>query len=162
MKVHFSVPSKNSSIVVQMKEKQALSDHDEKKEAKEEDEAIHIWDCGSPLYDSYELVSLSHLIDRHIMVLPSLSGSRQEKSSRFSHASSHLIPSLFSSSNATKEAAASKKARGGSVLVTFLCKLMERDSWKRRICGARVEKPKKLKINSGISKVYNRINSSRK
>lgn len=42
----------------------------EQKEA-EEVEAIAIWDCGSPLYDSYELVSLSHLIERHLMALPS-------------------------------------------------------------------------------------------
>uniref|UniRef100_M1AWS0 Uncharacterized protein n=1 Tax=Solanum tuberosum TaxID=4113 RepID=M1AWS0_SOLTU len=29
-----------------------------------------IWDCGSPLYDSYELVSLVHLIERNTMILP--------------------------------------------------------------------------------------------
>ncbi|KAG5593326.1 hypothetical protein H5410_043840 [Solanum commersonii] len=29
-----------------------------------------IWDCGSPLYDSYELVSLVHLIERNTMFLP--------------------------------------------------------------------------------------------
>ncbi|KAF7826152.1 uncharacterized protein G2W53_017316 [Senna tora] len=37
-----------------------------------------IWDCGSPLYDSYELVSFTHLIERHMMALPySLCGSKQ-------------------------------------------------------------------------------------
>ncbi|KAL2345888.1 hypothetical protein Fmac_007173 [Flemingia macrophylla] len=30
-------------------------------------EGVGIWDCGSPLYDSYELVSLSHTIQRHMM-----------------------------------------------------------------------------------------------
>lgn len=29
-----------------------------------------IWDCGSPLYDSFELVSLVHLIERNTMILP--------------------------------------------------------------------------------------------
>ncbi|MCL7037045.1 hypothetical protein MKW94_009246 [Papaver nudicaule] len=29
-----------------------------------------VWDCGSPLYDSYELVSLTHVIERNIMLLP--------------------------------------------------------------------------------------------
>lgn len=29
-----------------------------------------LWDCGSPLYDSYELVSLTHIIERHFMSLP--------------------------------------------------------------------------------------------
>ncbi|KAL1211168.1 hypothetical protein V5N11_022765 [Cardamine amara subsp. amara] len=33
-----------------------------------------LWDCGSPLYDSYELVSLTHIIERHFMSLPSLAG----------------------------------------------------------------------------------------
>lgn len=32
--------------------------------------AIAIWDCGSPLYDSYELASLGHLLDRHTMASP--------------------------------------------------------------------------------------------
>ncbi|KAL4383161.1 hypothetical protein GQ457_15G019690 [Hibiscus cannabinus] len=39
--------------------------------------ALDIWDCGSPLYDSYELVSLSHQIERHLMKLPSLGGSNR-------------------------------------------------------------------------------------
>ncbi|RWW05100.1 hypothetical protein GW17_00031642 [Ensete ventricosum] len=29
-----------------------------------------VWDCGSPLYDSFELASFSHVLDRHTMVLP--------------------------------------------------------------------------------------------
>lgn len=41
-----------------------------------------VWDCGSPLYDSYELVSLTHIIERHFMYLPSLSGARKVCSSR--------------------------------------------------------------------------------
>ncbi|XP_061349871.1 disease resistance-like protein DSC1 [Gastrolobium bilobum] len=44
-------------------------------EKEEEAKAKSMWDCGSPLYDSYELVSLDHLIDRHLMTLPSLHGS---------------------------------------------------------------------------------------
>ncbi|CAK9163039.1 unnamed protein product [Ilex paraguariensis] len=42
----------------------------ERKKGKEEPAAM-VWDCGSPLYDSFELVSLSHLIERHMMALPS-------------------------------------------------------------------------------------------
>ncbi|KAL4599030.1 hypothetical protein ACB092_11G097200 [Castanea dentata] len=38
----------------------------------EEEEEKEIWDCGSPLYDSYELASLSHIIDRHLMAFPYL------------------------------------------------------------------------------------------
>ncbi|KAL2234666.1 UNVERIFIED_CONTAM: hypothetical protein Sindi_1198800 [Sesamum indicum] len=30
-----------------------------------------VWDCGSPLYDAYELVSVANVIERHTMALPS-------------------------------------------------------------------------------------------
>ncbi|GKU96707.1 hypothetical protein SLEP1_g9914 [Rubroshorea leprosula] len=51
------------------------------KEEEEEKAVSAIWDCGSPLYDSFELVSLSHLIERHLMVLPSLGSARVSPSS---------------------------------------------------------------------------------
>ena len=35
-----------------------------------------MWDCGSHLYDSYELVSISSLIDRHMMAFPFVGGSK--------------------------------------------------------------------------------------
>ncbi|CAO2835516.1 unnamed protein product [Amaranthus hypochondriacus] len=38
---------------------------------------MKVWDCGSPLYDSYELASVSHLIERHLMILPSINGSKR-------------------------------------------------------------------------------------
>ncbi|ONI07367.1 hypothetical protein PRUPE_5G115500 [Prunus persica] len=45
-----------------------------KKEEKEEEEeaasAAKIWDCGSPLYDSYELASVGHILERHTMAFP--------------------------------------------------------------------------------------------
>lgn len=33
-----------------------------------------IWDCGSPLYDSHELVSIAYTIERHMMAWPHLGG----------------------------------------------------------------------------------------
>ncbi|KAK8611971.1 hypothetical protein V6N13_132005 [Hibiscus sabdariffa] len=55
----------------------------ETKEKNGEEEAkFAIWDCGSPLYDSYELVSLSHLIERHLMKLPYLGSSKRLTSTR--------------------------------------------------------------------------------
>ncbi|GER26477.1 developmentally-regulated GTP-binding protein 1 homolog [Striga asiatica] len=33
-------------------------------------EDMKIWDCGSPLYDSYELVAVSNIIERHFIILP--------------------------------------------------------------------------------------------
>ncbi|CAH8330765.1 unnamed protein product [Eruca vesicaria subsp. sativa] len=57
------------------KTKKMVDDHDH-------DNDRILWDCGSPLYDSYELVSLTHIIERHFMYLPSLSGARKVCSSR--------------------------------------------------------------------------------
>lgn len=53
---------------------------------KEEDDedATKMWDCGSPLYDSYELASLGHVLDRHTMALPAVGGSRRLKNQRLS------------------------------------------------------------------------------
>lgn len=41
-----------------------------------EKEGMSIWDCGSSLYDSYELVSISHLIERHLNTIQSHGGSK--------------------------------------------------------------------------------------
>ncbi|CAN1189559.1 hypothetical protein LINPERPRIM_LOCUS24552 [Linum perenne] len=37
----------------------------------DDDREVLVWDCGSPLYDSYEIASVGHLIERHTMSLPS-------------------------------------------------------------------------------------------
>lgn len=50
---------------------------DDGEEEEEGDLGLAIWDCGSPLYDSYELVALSHIIDRHLMALPHVGGSKR-------------------------------------------------------------------------------------
>lgn len=134
---------KKNSIVANMKIRE--EEEDEKKE--DEDEALKIWDCGSPLYDSYELVALNHVIDRHLMELPCLSGSR--KDIIISHESSHA------------EAATSNKVKGSS-MKNFFSGLMERKvGWKRKHAdGGRREEPKKVKW--GIIKICNRINSWKK
>ncbi|CAM8911006.1 unnamed protein product [Rhodiola kirilowii] len=36
--------------------------------------AIGVWDCGSSLYDAFELVSFGHLLERRMMLLPNISG----------------------------------------------------------------------------------------
>nr|CAD1824066.1 unnamed protein product [Ananas comosus var. bracteatus] len=53
--------------------------HQNNKEEEEEEIRLSIWDCGSPLYDSYELASLCSLIDRHVVALPSFSESSGAK-----------------------------------------------------------------------------------
>jgi len=37
---------------------------------KEEGLVLATWDCGSPLYDSFELASLHRVLESHLMVLP--------------------------------------------------------------------------------------------
>ncbi|GMI75927.1 hypothetical protein HRI_001262000 [Hibiscus trionum] len=53
----------------------------------EKEAKFAIWDCGSPLYDSYELVSFSLQIERHLMKLPYLGSSKRLTSTgtRFSY-----------------------------------------------------------------------------
>ncbi|KAJ8900617.1 hypothetical protein K2173_025394 [Erythroxylum novogranatense] len=62
-------------------------------EKSEEVNSLALWDIGSPLYDSYELVSLSHLIERHLMIVPCLGGSKRVSSNYISSAPDMVIPS---------------------------------------------------------------------
>lgn len=55
-------------------ERESWKGNDQNLMMKKEEEKAK-WDCGSPLYDSYELVKLNHLIDRNLMEFPSLHGS---------------------------------------------------------------------------------------
>lgn len=43
---------------------------EEGRKEEREEKAVGVWDCGSPLYDSFELASMSHCLERHVMVLP--------------------------------------------------------------------------------------------
>ncbi|XP_057981249.1 uncharacterized protein LOC131166688 [Malania oleifera] len=90
-------------------------------------EAKAVWDCGSPLYDSYELASIGHLIERHLMALPSLGGSKRFLSTQHSHASSVIPISALSTSNFRS----TRKARGTS-LVVFFTQLFRKKMWKRK------------------------------
>lgn len=73
-----------------------------------------VWDCGSPLYDSHELVSLDHLIDRHLMAFPSSPhyGSKPIIT-RFSHHSHILV------SEVARKVGSPEKSNG-SFMVTSL------------------------------------------
>ena len=53
-----------------------------------EEKSRGVWDCGSPLYDSYELVSLSSIIERHLMKVPSLGRSKRVAAAAISTATS--------------------------------------------------------------------------
>ncbi|KAK4593874.1 hypothetical protein RGQ29_017810 [Quercus rubra] len=107
----------------------------------DEEEEKEIWDCGSPLYDSYELASLSHIIDRHLMALPHLGlggcGLR----------SNNVVVMVSESINREE-----KNSSTGSGCVMNMM-------WKRKVTigGRRNEKPQKIK--TWISSFFKRIGS---
>ncbi|KAG0492114.1 hypothetical protein HPP92_005216 [Vanilla planifolia] len=39
-------------------------------EANSKGDTASVWDCGSPLYDSFELTSLFHAFERHMVRFP--------------------------------------------------------------------------------------------
>ncbi|KAK8636240.1 hypothetical protein V6N13_004944 [Hibiscus sabdariffa] len=96
-----------------------------KKTSESNEAALDIWDCGSPLYDSYELVSVSHQIERHLMKLPSLGGSNR-MNTRNSHWSD--VTPATSNINARPKESSSLRRRLGEFLGSKI--------WKRRkVCS---------------------------
>ncbi|KEH18697.1 hypothetical protein MTR_8g027915 [Medicago truncatula] len=55
----------------------SVASKDFREDQKDERSIFPIWDCGSPLYDSCELVTLSHIIERQMREWPHLGGSKQ-------------------------------------------------------------------------------------
>ncbi|XP_028794725.1 uncharacterized protein LOC114750327 [Neltuma alba] len=102
---------------------------------KEEESAFGIWDCGSPLYDSYELASLSHMIERHMMALPYLEGSKQMNTEFLD------VQNLRSSGS-----------HGGSSLANRLSGFLVSWVWKRKR-----KKEKQRKMRSGFSGICDTI-----
>ena len=62
---------KNGELKQEAKESKEEGEGDGEEEVDNES----VWDCGSPLYDSFELASLCHQLDRHLMLLPFTKGS---------------------------------------------------------------------------------------
>lgn len=128
---------------------------------KEEEAALAIWDCGSPLYDSYELASVSYLIERHLMALPSLGGSSRRFIANFSHSSS---PETTTSSRSTRTTSTAKEAKGSSrSIVGNLREIVGIKMWKRKgLSGGRKDKTKKMKSTTGFSGFYSKFGLWRK
>ncbi|KAL6982008.1 hypothetical protein U1Q18_023626 [Sarracenia purpurea var. burkii] len=145
-------------------------------EEKGEDETMKkIWDCGSPLYDSYELVSVDRVIDRHIMALPSLgepiSSTITEQISQYSSAMVVVITSKEDDGDDDDdddEEGDTDMAKGSSIasyfggfLKTKKKKKMKKKSRRgRMVDDGREKKPKKL-IN-GFYRIFDRICSWKK
>ncbi|KAK4418543.1 hypothetical protein Salat_2267100 [Sesamum alatum] len=121
-------------------------------ESHDENAAMNVWDCGSPLYDSYELVAVSHVVERHLMVLPYLSGSRinapsiNELSGHSDHKPAAARPDDQTPPSSTA---------GKSSVLSFL-------RWnKRKMDGESKQKAKRQK--TGISRIFHcRISSWKK
>ncbi|OMP08589.1 hypothetical protein COLO4_06320 [Corchorus olitorius] len=116
-----------------------------KEEQHEEAAAFAIWDCGSPLYDSYELASLSHLIERHLMKLPPSLGGSKRLTARFSHHPFDVTvtPATISVSTSNTRA---KESSSSSLISSFsLGGFLGSKFWKRRRFGQSKDKPKRLK-----------------
>lgn len=109
------------------------------------DRDLAIWDCGSPLYDSHELVSLSHIIDRHLMAVPHVGGSKR------------LIPRFHRANNVVTPMVSNPSSRENSKGSAMVDSVKEFDARKKR---------KKRKVTIGgwketktwLSAVRKRIN----
>ncbi|KAL4562643.1 hypothetical protein LXL04_026671 [Taraxacum kok-saghyz] len=115
---------------------------DERKEYDDEEQqedglASKIWNCGSPLYDSYELVSIAHVLDMHQMTFPYV----------INRSASSVIHPLSHSRSLTVSNP-SRKMNSCSFMPSF--KL-----WKIKINN-------RSKVKGGISKICQRIVSWRK
>jgi hypothetical protein len=66
-----------------------MAGDEEMKKRPEEEKAAILWDCGSSLYDSYEIASLGHVLERHTMALPLFCGPRRFTVSPTTSSSEH-------------------------------------------------------------------------
>ncbi|KAL5792270.1 hypothetical protein ACOSP7_000864 [Xanthoceras sorbifolium] len=111
-----------------------------------ENESMAVWDCGSPLYDSYELVSLNHLIERHLMALPTLGGSKRHHTNTTTkfyypyNASSNVVGSNISDAKGSSSSSSS--------VVGTLSEFVARKLWKKGVGGQRKDKRKSSKIGA--------------
>ncbi|XP_059459113.1 uncharacterized protein LOC132188616 [Corylus avellana] len=106
-----------------------LEGKDQDEEEEEGDRGLAIWDCGSPLYDSYELVTLGHIIDRHLMALPHVGGSKR-LSAPFPHANNVVVTSIVSSPPGGS-------FRGSSMVGRVKEFAVIRKMWKRKVVTIR-------------------------
>ncbi|KAK2650111.1 hypothetical protein Ddye_017600 [Dipteronia dyeriana] len=122
----------------------------------EEIEEVAIWDCGSPLYDSYELVSLSHVIERHLLTLPTLGGSKTYLATNFYYP--YDDPSNVGSAGLSSSSSSSSSSP--SSIVATLSGFLAKKLWKKRAFGQRKDKRKNSKI--GVCGFSARLGFSKK
>uniref|UniRef100_A0A7C8YNH5 Uncharacterized protein n=1 Tax=Opuntia streptacantha TaxID=393608 RepID=A0A7C8YNH5_OPUST len=105
-------PPKNPEKKIQKWEKKRGGD-----EERESEKVMNkVWDCGSPLYDSYELATLTHLIERHLMALPnSLGGSKRFRLSRHNHNQNQKMMMMMVNQGSTAVMVSSSNSRKPSM-----------------------------------------------
>ncbi|OIV95044.1 hypothetical protein TanjilG_10864 [Lupinus angustifolius] len=79
-----------------------------------------IWDCGSPLYDSHELVSLAYAIERHMITWPSIIGPNP------------FITTQFFETHEAKVSTKSSVTKGSSMVTTF-SEILVKNSLKKKL-----------------------------
>ena len=110
-----------------------------------------IWDCGSPLYDSHELASLSLIIERHMRALPSSLSLSSNRSSSSSTSSSSSLSSSSSSFDRLRSEDSSLKANED---VGKLCDIKGRE-WKRKVLDWDEMSKKKANKRIKVSGCFN-------
>lgn len=70
----FNKTNRNDDVLSCYKKNGSLLSFMEKKRPMLSEKKIELednmWDCGSPLYDSYELVAINQILEKHTIVLP--------------------------------------------------------------------------------------------
>ena len=118
-------------------------------EQKQEEKTLAVWDLGSPLYDSYEVVALTHLIERELMTLPSLGGSKRLSSKIFSSACDDhavILAALLESDIGSRRETKRVRSSISNNLIEFARRqLRKRRSW----IGSNNREGKSKKLKAG-------------
>ncbi|KAJ6338364.1 hypothetical protein OIU76_007937 [Salix suchowensis] len=133
---------------------------DDQQEEEDDEKALAIWDLDSSLYDSHELVSLTHLIERHLMTLPSLGGVKRLSSKKTSQASVAVPAAILVSNMGSKSE--TKRLRSSSTLNTMSEFVKRKLRIKKRILShRRKDSSEKLWIKKRIRSHSRKDNSEK-
>ncbi|KAJ9681259.1 hypothetical protein PVL29_020236 [Vitis rotundifolia] len=128
-KPHLRILSETQSTIM----KKTAKIHEEKEEL-EEEKGRGVWDCGSPLYDSYELVTVSCIIERNLMKLPSFARSKRVAAAAAAAAAttqaSQALPIVISASNRCRLSGKSSKLSSSSSMAGLVGKKKKKETTK--------------------------------
>lgn len=124
-KPHLRIHSETQSKIM----KKTAKIHEEKEE---EEKGRGVWDCGSPLYDSYELVTVSSIIERNLMKLPSFGRSKRVAAAAAyaTTQASQPLPIVISASNRCRWTGKSNKLSISSSMAGLVGKKKKKETTK--------------------------------